>query len=101
MDELGPGELIRRTLRENKIQFRDFAETIGISKYHLSNIINQHKSLSIDLAARIAPELGLSLMDLMQRKTSFEVKKKLASMPKHKARACSTRQERILEDSWT
>ncbi len=63
-----PGGILKRTyLDELHITIKDFAEKIGVSRKAVSAIVNEHKSITPDMAMRLSialkttPNLWLNL----------------------------------------
>ena len=63
---------LRTYLKSNGVKHRDFAEAIGISEGYLSQLINNQRTPSLDIALRIqaATENHVLLSSLIQRSTS-------------------------------
>lgn len=71
-------DAIRAKLLEKKMTASALAEKLGISKTHLSYIMNGKRTPSLDLLENIAEELGTDLGELMGNQPtpeSFESKK--------------------------
>jgi addiction module HigA family antidote len=54
-----PGEiLVELYLAPHKISIAAFAEACGVSRKHMSGIVNGHVSITAEMAARLAVALG-------------------------------------------
>lgn len=54
-----PGGILKRTyLDELNITIKDFAEAIGVSRKAISAIVNEHKSVTPEMAMRLSAALG-------------------------------------------
>lgn len=57
-----PGEILHELyLKRSKITIKAFAEAIGITPKHLSNVIHGKSRIEAELATRIAAALGTSI----------------------------------------
>jgi addiction module HigA family antidote len=56
-----PGEILNELyLAPHEISVAAFAEACGVTRKHMSNIVNGHVAITADMAARIAAVLGTS-----------------------------------------
>ena len=52
--KFGPGYFIREQLEQREWNQEDFAEITGFSQKHISEVLNNKKSISIDMARILA-----------------------------------------------
>jgi len=56
-----PGEILRQLyLEPREISVARFAEAVGVSRKHMSNVVNGHAAITAELATRIAEALDTS-----------------------------------------
>lgn len=54
-----PGEILRQLyLDPHEISIPRFAEAVGVTRKHMSNVVNGHAAITAELATRIADALG-------------------------------------------
>lgn len=61
------GARIRRMRKRQLYGLEEFADVIGITRQHLSNIENNRRPISLTIAVKVAAELHVSVSDLLNK----------------------------------
>ena len=67
-----PGTILKLELEERGISQKDFAESLGMQKSHLNEIIKGKRSMTNSVADKIEEVLGISSVSLMNLQTQYE-----------------------------
>jgi|ERR1700761_2200391 len=62
------GARIRKLRKRQLYGLEEFADVIGITRQHLSNIENNRRPISMTIAVQIAAELHVSVSDLLNKR---------------------------------
>jgi addiction module HigA family antidote len=69
-----PGGFIRRNIIEpNGLSVTEGARTLGVTRQALSQLLNEHASLSPDMALRIEKAFGVSMDTLLRMQNSYDI----------------------------
>jgi addiction module HigA family antidote len=69
-----PGGFIRRNIIEpNQLSVTDGANVLGVTRQAFSQLLNEHASLSPDMALRIEKAFGVSMDTLMRMQNSYNI----------------------------
>lgn len=69
---LSPSVIIKRELKVRKIKHSEFAERIGMSKSHFSELINGKRPITTTIAGKISHELGWSIQTLLEMQVKYD-----------------------------
>lgn len=69
----GVGVIIKRHLKKECITILDASKAAGISRVLLSNIVNNNKRLSLDIAAKIERSLGIDVALLLRAQCEYDI----------------------------
>jgi len=79
---IAPGTILKELyLDERDLSITEFAEAVGCTRKHMSQIVNGHARIEASLAARIAAVLGTSAelwLNLQNKADLYEAQKELA-----------------------
>lgn len=59
--------LLRSRMRNGELTERGLAHQTGVSQPHIHNILKGHRELTVQVADRILKQLGLTILDLIER----------------------------------
>lgn len=75
-----PGEIIRKDCIEPLgLTIREAAEGLGVSRKHLSNLLNGHAGISPNMAIRLSKAFGGSPESWLTQQMQFDLHKEMGS----------------------
>lgn len=72
-DPAHPGGFIREIVTELELNVKDAAEALGVTRPALSNLLNEHASLSPEMALRIEKAFGVQMDTLMRMQNAYDI----------------------------
>jgi addiction module HigA family antidote len=74
VDTIHPGRFVRtRIVEPYGLSVTEASRVLGITRAALSAFLNEHSALSPEMAIRIEKAFGVSLEELMQMQTSYDI----------------------------
>jgi len=67
-----PGEILREELKERGIKQKDFANSIGMQKSHLSEIITGNHSITPQIADKLEQQLNIPSVDWLNLQNQYD-----------------------------
>ena len=74
-----PGMMIKPELEERGISQKQFASILGVQASHLSEVLNNKRALSIELAVKIEKAIGIPAKTLLSAQAHYDLESTDAS----------------------
>ena len=74
-----PGMMIKPELEERGISQKQFASMLGVQASHLSEVLNNKRALSIELAVKIEKAIGIPAKTLLSAQAHYDLESTDAS----------------------
>ena len=68
-----PGMMIKPELEERGISQKQFASMLGVQASHLSEVLNNKRALSTELAVKIEKAIGIPAKTLLSAQTHYDL----------------------------